>query len=52
MEFKLEHLGQPERWIELGLPMLLKFTIGVRVSEEAESEGLDLAEHGEEGYNE
>ncbi|MGQ0502565.1 MAG: ammonium transporter [Panacagrimonas sp.] len=31
--------------------MLLKFTIGVRVSEEAESEGLDLAEHGEKAYN-
>lgn len=31
--------------------LLLKFTIGVRVSEEAESEGLDLAEHGEKAYN-
>jgi Amt family ammonium transporter len=30
---------------------LLKFTIGVRVSEEAESEGLDVAEHGEKAYN-
>ena len=31
--------------------LLLKFTIGVRVSPEAESEGLDLAEHGEKAYN-
>jgi Amt family ammonium transporter len=31
--------------------LLLKFTIGVRVSEEAESEGLDVAEHGEQAYN-
>jgi Amt family ammonium transporter len=31
--------------------VLLKFTVGIRVSEEAESEGLDLAEHGEKAYN-
>ncbi|WP_293001443.1 ammonium transporter [Nevskia sp.] len=31
--------------------LALKFTIGIRVSEEAESEGLDLAEHGEKAYN-
>jgi Amt family ammonium transporter len=30
---------------------LLKFTVGIRVSEEAESEGLDVAEHGEKAYN-
>jgi Amt family ammonium transporter len=30
---------------------ILKFTIGLRVTEEAESEGLDLAEHGEKAYN-
>ena len=30
---------------------LLKFTIGVRVNEEQESEGLDVAEHGEKAYN-
>ena len=30
---------------------LLKVTIGLRVSEEAEREGLDLAEHGERAYN-
>ena len=30
---------------------ILKFTIGVRVSEEEEEEGLDVAEHGVEAYN-
>jgi ammonium transporter, Amt family len=30
---------------------LLDATLGLRVSEESESEGLDLAEHGERGYN-
>jgi Amt family ammonium transporter len=30
---------------------LLKFTIGLRVDPEAESEGLDVAEHGEKAYN-
>jgi ammonium transporter, Amt family len=30
---------------------LLKFTIGLRVTEEQESEGLDVAEHGEKAYN-
>jgi len=34
-------------WILL---RLLNVTHGLRVSEEAESEGLDLAEHGERGY--
>jgi Amt family ammonium transporter len=29
----------------------LKFTIGLRPSEEAEREGLDLTEHGERAYN-
>lgn len=27
MEFKLEHLAQPERWLELGLPVLLKIAV-------------------------
>ncbi|TDU28084.1 ammonium transporter [Panacagrimonas perspica] len=31
--------------------LALKYTIGLRPSEEAESEGLDLAEHGEKAYN-
>jgi Amt family ammonium transporter len=30
---------------------LVKFTIGLRVSDEAEREGLDLNEHGERAYN-
>ncbi len=30
---------------------VVKFTIGLRVSDEAESEGLDIAEHGEKAYN-
>jgi Amt family ammonium transporter len=30
---------------------IVKFTIGLRVSEETETIGLDLAEHGEEGYH-
>jgi Amt family ammonium transporter len=29
---------------------IVKFTIGLRASEEVQSEGLDTAEHGEEGY--
>lgn len=31
--------------------LILKYTIGIRVTEEQESEGLDLAEHGEKAYN-
>ncbi|MDP3293146.1 MAG: ammonium transporter [Nevskia sp.] len=31
--------------------LILKYTIGIRVSEDAEAEGLDLAEHGEKAYN-
>jgi Amt family ammonium transporter len=31
--------------------LLIKLTIGLRVSDEAESEGLDIAEHGEKAYN-
>jgi Amt family ammonium transporter len=29
---------------------IVKFTIGLRASEESESTGLDTTEHGEEGY--
>jgi ammonium transporter, Amt family len=29
----------------------LKLTIGLRPTEEAEREGLDLSEHGERAYN-
>jgi Amt family ammonium transporter len=31
--------------------MIIKSTIGLRVSSEAETEGLDIAEHGEKAYN-
>ena len=31
---------------------VLSVTVGFRVSEEQESEGLDLAQHGERGYSE
>jgi Amt family ammonium transporter len=33
------------------IAFLVKATIGLRVSEEVETIGLDLAEHGEEGYH-
>ncbi|MDQ8038550.1 MAG: ammonium transporter [Pedobacter sp.] len=31
--------------------LALKYTIGVRASDEAQEEGLDIAEHGEKAYN-
>jgi ammonium transporter, Amt family len=31
--------------------LLLKYTMGVRVSAEDEQEGLDITQHGEEAYN-
>jgi Amt family ammonium transporter len=31
--------------------LFIKLTIGLRVSPEEESEGLDIAEHGEKAYN-
>jgi Amt family ammonium transporter len=34
-----------------GIMVVLKKTIGVRVSDESEAAGLDLAEHGETAYN-
>ena len=36
--------------VSLILFKVIDLTIGLRVSEEVESQGLDLAEHGEEGY--
>ena len=33
------------------IALVVKAVIGLRVSEEVETSGLDLAEHGEEGYN-
>ena len=34
----------------LGILVVLKFTIGLRVDERQEEEGLDLSQHGEEAY--
>ncbi len=31
--------------------LILKKTIGIRASDEAQEEGLDLADHGENSYN-
>jgi Amt family ammonium transporter len=42
-------------WCALGTYVILKVldaTLGLRVSEEQEGEGLDLAQHGERGYSE
>jgi Amt family ammonium transporter len=35
-------------WVIL---MVLKAVVGLRVGDEKETEGLDLAEHGERGYS-
>jgi len=37
--------------VALVIMLVLKFTIGVRSSDEAQEEGLDLADHGERAYN-
>jgi Amt family ammonium transporter len=37
--------------VSFALLKLLDMTLGLRVSEEAEAEGLDIAEHGEVAYN-
>jgi len=31
--------------------LLIKFTIGLRINETQETEGIDMAEHAERGYN-
>jgi Amt family ammonium transporter len=33
------------------IALIVKVTLGLRPSEEVEMSGLDLAEHGEEGYH-
>jgi len=41
-------------WAAIGtliVGLIVKYTIGLRVSAEAEKEGLDIAEHGERAYN-
>jgi len=37
--------------VALIILLLLKYTIGIRSSDEAQEEGLDLADHGEPAYN-
>jgi Amt family ammonium transporter len=47
-------IGVTMIWCGLITWLLLKVldaTLGLRVSEESESEGLDLAAHGERGYS-
>jgi len=46
-------IGVTAAWCGIVTWLLLKVldaTLGLRVGEEGESEGLDLAEHGERGY--
>ena len=38
-------------WLGMVLFTVVKLTIGLRVSEEEELRGLDIAEHGNEGYH-
>jgi Amt family ammonium transporter len=38
--------------VTLGLLRLIDKVVGLRVSEEDESIGLDLSQHGEQAYNE
>ena len=41
-------------WSRIITFLIIKFItilVGLRVGKEAETEGLDLAEHGERGYN-
>jgi Amt family ammonium transporter len=37
--------------VAFAILLVLKFTIGIRASDEAQEEGLDLADHGEKAYN-
>ena len=34
-----------------GILLALKYTIGLRVDEQQEEEGLDISQHGEEAYD-
>lgn len=38
-------------FVALVILVILKYTIGIRVKEEEEEQGLDLSEHGERAYN-
>ena len=51
-----QFVGVAVAWVFalLGSLVILKvvdMTVGLRVSEDQEIQGLDLAQHGEEGYN-
>lgn len=51
---QLKSLGITIVWSAVAtivIVLIIKKTVGLRVSEEAEAEGLDSAEHGETGYN-
>ncbi len=51
---QLQAVGITLAWsggVSLVLFVVLKYTIGLRPSAEVESEGLDIAEHGERAYN-
>ncbi|HET9858540.1 MAG TPA: hypothetical protein VFQ19_02070, partial [Nocardioidaceae bacterium] len=37
--------------VALAIGLALKFTMGVRISEEEELVGIDTAQHGESGYD-
>jgi ammonium transporter, Amt family len=54
LQTQLWAVGTTVLWTSIVSAILfygLKFTIGLRPSEEAEREGLDLTEHGERAYN-
>jgi Amt family ammonium transporter len=36
--------------VTIGILFVLKYTIGLRVDEQQEEEGLDISQHGEEAY--
>ena len=44
-------IAKPLSWAIFGLWLALKFTVGIRVSEHEEIEGLDIGEHGNEAYH-
>jgi Amt family ammonium transporter len=51
---QLQAVGLTLAWsggVSLVLFLILKYTIGIRPSEEVEVEGLDINEHGERAYN-
>ena len=46
-----EECGERLQWVAFVVFFILKMLGGVRVSEEEESEGLDVAENGAPAYN-